>query len=150
MKTKLYSRILAWSMLSIIIMSVGVSCKGKDSSKTISKQVPTPLAKQYGKEFIILPGKNIIPEKLIDDSISMIAFRLLGNPSTIENISVAEWMTIKDSTGKELTYSVSHIHDGTEGGKKHGNAIEIFTREVPGGFIIEGANKITCFIGNGL
>lgn len=137
-------------MLSIIIVSVGGSCKEKDSSKNTSKQVPTLLAKQYGKEFIILPGKYIIPKKLIDDSINKTAFRLLGNPATIEHIMVAEWMTTKDSTGKITTYSISHIHDGTEDGKKHGNAIEIFTREVPGGFIIEGANKITCFIGNGL
>lgn len=134
---------------ALLAASIFTSCKRLSKEEAAHRQDSVLLTSSYGEKAIVLPGKDVILPGAIDDSASMAAFRLLGNPSAIERIMVFECIRVRDSRGDLVRYSVSHFHDATPEGNKNGRAIDIYAREVPGGFVLAGAKMETCFIGNG-
>jgi len=162
METKKISTFLSNFLAKIIVFLLIVSITTITSCKTESSQIyvnknsvitnyydANLLMSFYGKNIILLPAKDTISKSAINDSIFTIASQILETQS-VDDILTAEWISIDDSLGNPITYSISHMHDSSPSGKEKGNAVEILIREVPGGFILAGAHKITCDIGNGL
>jgi hypothetical protein len=152
------SNFLAKTIVLLLIVSITTmaSCKTESSQIYVNKNPITTnnydsklLTSFYGENVILLPAKDTISKNSINDSIFIIASQILETQS-VDEILTAEWIAIDDSVGNSITYSISHMHDSSPNGKEKGNAVEIFIREVPGGFILAGAYKITCDIGNGL